>query len=162
MRTLLAATSLALVMIACAGTATAPSFPTAAPSPTRLGTLTLSETACALEGVPATVRPGLSSLTVINRLSGVGIADFVQIVDGKTFDDMSADIQVAIEAAVAGQAMVFRPSYLISTPVRLGAGGSTTLTSTLLAGTYGIVCLRIYEHIGEIRPFAVAGPIEVR
>lgn len=176
MKTGLAASVLGLLLVDCTSTAPAAtpqpspeaaptaSFPTPAPTPTLIGTLTLTESACALERAQARLGPGPATLNVINRTRGAAWVDLSRIGGGKTYEDLGRDIEFAAEAARGGKPVVPRPAYLERAipPLILNAGGSAALNATLETGTYGIVCLRTYDNINEIRPYLVAGPLEVR
>lgn len=161
--------AIGLMLSACAAPGPATSAPQAtssrppAPSPAAIGTLTFTDTACTLDVTASPVRPGLLSLSVVNQTSSLIAADMSRIGEGHTYDEFTRDIETARKAAEAGEAVVHRPSYLLDFgPIQLGAGGSAPLISSGLPGTYAIVCLRMYDKLGEIRPFAFAGPLEVR
>jgi hypothetical protein len=40
-------------------------------------------------------------------------------------------------------------------------GGSETLLGEVTSGTYAVVCGRVFEEVGEVRPSAVSGPYDV-
>jgi hypothetical protein len=65
--------------------------------------------------------------------------------------------------AEAGAAPSSHPAYLSDlTRVLNPSGASTTMERSVQPGTYAIVCLRRYREANmEMRPFALAGPIEV-
>ena len=169
-KALIAFIGLALSAITCTGQGSTAPPPTAASSPTQafsateIGKLTLSDTGCVLDAVPLPLAPGTISLALVNQTGAMVIVNMLRISDGHTYEEFARDILVAKKAAEAGEPVVHRPSYVIDafSPLDVSGGASKAMTGTAVAGTYGIVCLRMYEKLGEIRPFGVAGPLEFK
>lgn len=126
-----------------------------------IGTVTLSDSDCTLDLAQDPVRAGQVELVVVNNTGATGAFDMGRIHDSSSYEELETVITAAIRAAEASEEMVPRPSFLgsglLSRAVQ--GGESQTLTGTLTAGTYGLVCLGTYE-VG-VRPVAVLGPIEV-
>lgn len=138
-------------------------FPTPARTPRPIGTLTLTESTCALERAPGPLGPGPASLNVINRTSGTTWAVVGRIHDGKTFEDWARHVEEAAEAARSGRpVMTPVPWTTRIPPVVLNAGGSASTEVDLMTGTYAINCLRTYNEVVGIRPYVLVGPLEVR
>ena len=170
----LATFTLGLVLTACAPASTAPTlppqatptpaFPTAAAVPKHLGTLTFQESACVFDSTGGSLATGSVTVAVINRTNGTIWANMVRISGGMTFADFQEYIAGSTQAAREGKAVVPPPWFVDRfTPLILNAGGSASMSVNLeKPGTYGFTCLKTYESIGEVRPYATVGPFEVK
>ena len=116
------------------------------------------------EGTGGSLVTGPVTVAVINRTNGTIWANMVRISGGMTFADFQQYIAGSTQAAREGKAVVPPPSFVDRfTPLILTAGGSATMSVDLdKAGTYGFTCLKTYESIGEVRPYATVGPFEVK
>lgn len=171
------AIAVAILLAGCAGTGTAAQAsrspaPTPDPSPTELGTLTLTESfdemsaqlrrGCTLKAAGGPIRSGRIGFAAVNETDAEAWLDLGRISDGHSYEELAQDIGKARQSAEAGGPVIHRPSYLSSQDLTvLDAGESTTKFATVQSGTYAIVCLRMFETVAEVRPFAVIGPLQV-
>lgn len=164
----LALTAVLLASACGGGTSSTPTPTTASPTespsvaPTPIGTVTVSEFECTLEGVGGPISAGTVAFTAVNETNDQAYLDMALIPEGHTYKELAADIEKATNSAEEGGREIHRPAYLGSGPeAALEAGEFDSMTGIVVPGTYGIICLRFYSQVGGPRPNGVAGPVRV-
>jgi hypothetical protein len=164
-RTLAATLGVWLVAVACGGGASPASPPEeASPSaPTPVGTLTVTDSGCTIEGVDGPIAPGRITFLAANETDRAAAFNIAAIEEGHSFDELVSHIDQEIGLAEAGDPALGHPSFAVPLfDVLLDAGGSGTLSGTISdPGTYGLTCARVYDEAGELRPAGALGPVEV-
>jgi hypothetical protein len=124
--------------------------------PESAGTFTLARSRCGYEG-RGTTAEGL----VVFELSSVGIADFDLwlLEEGHAFEELVAHIDEERRRAEAGEAPLGHPTFAsLVAETSTDTTGTTTLTTRLDPGTYGMACIRNDPATGGIW---AAGPFTV-
>jgi hypothetical protein len=162
-----------VVMAGCASTGSEPSADPseeatgasttgATPGPSTEGTIIVSDSGCAVEGIPSPLQAGSVALTIVNTTDGDVVGNMSRILEGGTFEQLTAHVRREIRRAEAGEPALGHPSYAPpSFDLFVDPGDSEVLMGEVTAGTYAIVCGRVYDEVGELRPSAVLGPYEV-
>ena len=137
--------------------------PTATVGPTHIGTVTQSPSECTLDAVDGPISTGRVSFNAVNDTAVFAGFDMWRIAEGHSYEELAAAIQEARRNAEAGGAVISHPEYLSGLiQVQLQPGESKVMAGRVQPGTYAIVCIRMFEQVGEPRPFSILGPIEVR
>jgi len=147
-----------------AACSTAPSPPTNTPQPgpVHVGTVAQSPTECTLDAITGPIPAGPIVLSATNETDDFVVFDMWRIVGNRTYEEFAAYIQADRELAEAGEAGLDHPGYVANyIGIELQAGESGALEGTVVPGTYAIVCIRMFPQVGEPRPFALVGPLEV-
>jgi hypothetical protein len=132
------------------------------PDVTTLGRIVVSNAGCIVEGIDGPLQAGPVALTIVNETDGVVVANMSRILDGGTYEQLAAHVQREVRRARAGKAGLGHPPYAApSFDLLVDPGESDTLSGEVTAGTYAIVCGRVFDEVGELRPSAVVGPYEV-
>jgi hypothetical protein len=161
-----------LLSTSCAGDEpdSAAASPSASPStsvtaspnaePIVVGTVTIAQDGCTLDmGGP--VIAGEVAFEVENTTDGLGAANVAELVGG-TFRDLERHIHKEVRLAEEGRPGLGHPGFAVpSFEVLVDAGGSGTMSGTLDPGTYALTCAKVFEAVGELRPLAALGPVEV-
>jgi hypothetical protein len=135
--------------------------PSTEPAIEPIGTLTVSESGCRLEGVRGSVPSGPIAFRAINRTDDTAAFNIAQVADRKTYERLVKHIEKEIDLATAGKPGLGHPSFAVPLfEVLLEPNEGGTLAGTLDPGTYGLTCGRVYEEVGEMRPVG-ALPIRV-
>jgi hypothetical protein len=155
------------------------SVPMSSPTPgdegaaTRVGTVTVTTSNCAVDLPREPIRPGDVLFDVVNESGGVAVVDMlrIRIEDGHTFEQFAARTERDARRAEQGKGPIFAgPAVDLSTRRSTGeleAEERGLIGGTLEEGTYAIVCLIDYENLGvrglhdPIRPLEAVGPITV-
>jgi hypothetical protein len=131
------------------------------PGPANGGALTLGTVACGFEPGENPIPAGAVTFTVANRTEVLGVFNVARL-EGGSFQELTAHVAEEIELAKAGEPGLGHPSYAVPlTDVLVEPGETAELTATLEPGTHALVCGRVYEEVGEMRPSTVIGPIDV-
>lgn len=145
-------------------TPTNPPDTAAPPSPnfTSVGTVTLSKTDCVLNA-NGPIEAGPIAIKATNNMDSWAGFDMWRITEGHSYDELEKVIQEAKEQAEAGLEGSDHPAYLAN-PINifLQAGETRDLRGVVVPGTYAIVCLQTFPQVGEMRPFSLVGPLEVK
>ena len=143
-------------------TAATPTVLETSADPTHVGMLRVSASRCTLDAAKGSISPGLVSLTAVNETDALAGFDMWRIADGSTYAQLAAHIKKESRLAKAGMPGLGHPGYVGDLiRVMLQAGESGIMVGTVHPGTYGIVCLRMFEQVGDLRPAGVLGPVEV-
>ena len=140
-----------------------PTTPT--PSSASVGTITLSNTDCVLNA-NGSIEAGPIVIKATNNTDDFAEFDMWRIPEGHSYDEFDKHIQKEKELAEAGDEGLGHPSYLnlryLINIAALQAGETRDKKGAVVSGTYAIVCHRWYPQVKETRPFALAGPLEVK
>ena len=148
---------------------TAPARPapaaTATPEPAVLGTITVTETGCALDDSPDRIEPGRFILDVHNGTRARAAFDMFRIGESGSVEAFVAHVEDERTRAEAGEPFRGPPiwaHHVVGSDL-LERGESATLAGTAELGTYAVVCLWKFETTSSdpVRPFALVGPIGV-
>jgi hypothetical protein len=162
-----------LVMIvavsACSGpqgaTGAPPTPVTASPTePTPVGTVRVSKFGCPLEGVAGPIGAGEVVVAVVNETDLRVDVVMVGIPESHRYEELAANIEEAVKSARKGGPVVPHLEWLLfpdGLTISLFPGESGSMTGSVDPGTYGIVCLRTYPQVGDLRPNGVFGPLTV-
>lgn len=158
-----------IACVACAGDAseTPATDPVTADTGTvDIGTVSITSSECTLDVRDKPIAFGELTLTVVNETSAEAVVQVLMIHDGYSFDELVAHVEEEIRRDEAGEAPLGHPPSSQATIVAdtglLEAGESTsTEVDAGEPGNYAVVCFRHQESAGELRPFAVLGPLEV-
>ena len=137
--------------------------PTPHASPTQ-PTITFSESACTVTG-PA-LSTNLGSITFISERPQYVAIDIWRIGQGKTYDELVAELAVDQARIEQGLALRGAPAYLtMATGEILEIPATESRLTTLTPGTYAITCIAFADDqaFADNRPLSmyVVGPIEV-
>jgi len=154
-----------VVLVAGCGGGSTTGAATPTPSPQLAGTITQTKSDCTFSAGAAHVKAGLVSFTMANQTGADAAFDVWWIPEDHTYAQVVAYMQEERRLAEAGQDGLGHPPYFVGTepPIRGGPSGATSITASgnLTAGTYGIVCIQLYQQVGELRPLAAVGPVIV-
>jgi len=142
-------------------------------APTEIGTVTLSANGCTLDALDGPLAAGVVALSAVNGTDGVAAFDVARFhPEELTYERFAAHIERERRRAEAGRPVVdgaYGPFTGLGLPEYAGVliheevrrGRSATMTGTVYPGTYPIVCYRTFDGSTELRPFALAGPLEL-
>jgi hypothetical protein len=144
--------------------ATASPSPSASEAPEPIGSVRQDETECSLAGIPAELEAGEHTLEVINATPKRAAFDLFRIGSGGSLSALIDHIDLERERAEAGEPFAGPPPWAdhVAGSNILPAGERAEVAATLEDGTYAFVCLWTFVETSDpVRPFAVAGPIQV-
>ena len=99
----------------------------------------------------------------MNETDALAAFHMWRIADGYTYDQLAAHIVEERRLAEAGEPGLGHPFFVGDLiEIVLQARESGTMVGTVRSGTYGIVCIRMFQQTGKPRPFGVIGPVEVQ
>jgi hypothetical protein len=130
-------------------------------------TVTLSNTDCVLNA-NGSIEAGPIIIKATNNTDDFAEFDIWRIPEGHSFDEFEKAIQEAKEQAEAGLEGNPHPAYLsyakdyFMNIAALQAGETRDKKGDVVPGTYAIVCHRWYPQVLELRPFSLAGPLDVK
>lgn len=142
--------------------------------PASIGAVVVSERGCTLAPMVGPVRAGAMELVVVNDGNTPAAVDLVRFEPGElTYGELIAHVEKQRRRAEAGEPAGsgdHEPFGTIGLPrfagtmlhEEVGRGASEPMRGTIYPGTYAVVCFRVYETGGALRPFAVDGPVRVR
>jgi hypothetical protein len=131
------------------------------PGPAVVGTVTIAEAGCTLD-LDGPVAAGEIAFEVENATDGLGAANLAELVGG-TFRDLERHIREEVRRTEQGQESLGHPDFAVPLfEVVLDAGTTGTMSGALDAGTYALTCAKTSGIVGELRPLAALGPVEVR
>lgn len=139
------------------------SGPTPTPTAALIGTVTLNDTACRLDGTPGGLAGGLLALSVTNDASSFSGFDLFRVRDGYSFADLEAHVSAENERIARGEPYAGFPVAATSIDqLPLQPGESGTIPFVAEPGTYAVICVRgIPEGEGNPLAYYVVGPISV-
>jgi hypothetical protein len=129
-----------------------------------IGTITISNDECMVDGISSPLPSGLIAVTVVNETDGRAIANFSMIFPSGTYERLAKHIAKEIELAERGRPGLGHPSYAPPAfDTLLEPGETRILSGELSPGTWAIVCGRTYDEleVDNLRPSGVFGPYEV-
>ena len=129
-----------------------------------LGSVRLDEFSCTLDDMPEALDAGGYVLRAINATPDRAAFDVFRIGPEGSVEGLVEHIDGERRRAEAGEAFAGPPpwaDHVVGSNI-IAVGATEDLHLTLDDGTYAIVCLwNFVETPDPVRPFAVAGPIEV-
>jgi hypothetical protein len=126
------------------------------------GTITVTEKGCTYEPSGEPLVAGTVSFTVVNETGGLGAANIAAISSRADFRRLEGHIAEEIDLAEQGLAGLGHPGYAVPMfDAVLDAGATGALEGPLDEGLYAMTCAKLYPEVGELRPNASIGPIEV-
>lgn len=144
--------------VSSATSGTASSSPNA--EPIVVGTVTIAQDGCTLD-MGGSVIAGEVAFDVENTTDGLGAANVAELVGG-TFRDLKRHIHEEVRLAEDGRPGLGHPDFAVPLfEILVDAGGSGTMSGTLDPGAYALTCAKVFETVGELRPLAALGPVEV-
>jgi hypothetical protein len=144
-----------------ADTAEAPGTTVPSPDLANGGLLTLATAACGFEPGAHPIPAGRVRFTVENQTEVLGVVNIARL-EGASFQEFAAHVAEELRLAKAGEPGLGHPSYAVPIgDVLVDPGETVELTATLEPGTHALLCGRLYEEVGELRPSMAIGPVEV-
>lgn len=139
--------------------------PPAPAGPAALGTITVTETGCTLDGAPERIEPGPFVLDVHNGTPAAAGFDMFRIGQAASVEDFVTHVEAERSSALAGEPFLGPPiwaTHIVGSDL-LDSGTSATLEGTAAPGPYAVVCLWKFEDVTSdpVRPFALVGPISI-